>query len=366
MGYLVAVVSILQFVTEPIFYVSGILLSAVVAVAGWHVRTSRRHRAELLKFGMLVERMQAQKDLTLRYANTGGGLDSVGQGFNAFVGHLAETMHEGYVVSQEAAAHAKRLAESAGQPLCGYSTQSDRMAGMVANIESISTSVGSIASNVSHAETVVREVETSSLQGMNVIGTAVRLVSEIGSSVEAVTQDIALLGDRAEKITSLVEMVGGIAEQTNLLALNAAIEAARAGEQGRGFAVVADEVRKLAERTATATKEISGTVSAIQKEIYDAVFKMRRANENASAGNNFAHQADDALHQINDSIHQLVVMVHAIAESARAQSESIEGVASGVVQLATVAIESDSVSQCKQELERYRNRLSEYPQQYKL
>jgi len=345
-------------------WVCGLALSAVAVWRQYSI--NRVFDAEFAAFRALTERIRTQRDLTLRYEANGGELAQVGRSLNELLDQLAGALRNGYEVSQDAAAHAKRLAEMAGRPLCGYATQSDRMGGMVENIEKISASITGIATNVGEAEIAAGEVETNGLQGVGVIGVAVRMAADIGSSIDEVTQSIALLGDRADQITSLVESVRGIAEQTNLLALNAAIEAARAGEQGRGFAVVADEVRKLAERTASTTREISATVSSIQEGIYDAVFKMRKANENAGTGNQYAHQAEDALRQINDSVHRLVFMIHSIAEAARSQSESIEGVASSVVQLATVAIESDSRSECEQELARYRDRLAGHELLYKV
>jgi methyl-accepting chemotaxis protein len=275
-------------------------------------------------------------------------------------------LREGYRIVQDAASHARRLSEMAEKPGRGQSTQSQRMSGMVENIEKISASVNEIAASVSQAEQVAGNVEANGLQGMGVIGEAVKVSETIENSIEGVTQSIAALGDRADEINSMVGSVRAIAEQTNLLALNAAIEAARAGEQGRGFAVVADEVRKLAERTASTTRDIATTVESIQKGIYSAVFEMRRANEDAGSGNKFAHQAEDAFRQINESVQQLVSMIRSIAEASRDQSVSIEGMASSVVNLASNDTESDSGRKFEQELESCRNKLSEYTLQYKV
>jgi methyl-accepting chemotaxis protein len=148
---------------------------------------------------------------------------------------------------------------------------------------------------------------------------------------------IQSLGERSKQISSVVGVIREIAEQTNLLALNAAIEAARAGEQGRGFAVVADEVRKLAERTAMSTQEISSTVQAILDETGVAVKRMQAVSSSMAVSVGLAREAGDSLATIDEHAQQTVDTVQNIADSTREQSSASQEIARLVENIAQMA-----------------------------
>jgi methyl-accepting chemotaxis protein len=153
---------------------------------------------------------------------------------------------------------------------------------------------------------------------------------------------IESLGDRSKQISSVVGVIREIADQTNLLALNAAIEAARAGEQGRGFAVVADEVRKLAERTAMSTQEISSTVQAILDETGIAVKHMQSVSTSMSGSVGLAREAGNSLATIDEHAQQTVDTVKNIADSTREQSSASQEIARLVENIAQMAEGSSS------------------------
>jgi methyl-accepting chemotaxis protein len=153
---------------------------------------------------------------------------------------------------------------------------------------------------------------------------------------------IESLGERSKQISSVVGVIREIAEQTNLLALNAAIEAARAGEAGRGFAVVADEVRKLAERTAMSTREISTTVTAILEETGSAVQRMQSVSANMTGSVGLAREAGESLQTIDERAQQTVEVVHGIADSTREQSAASQEIARLVENIAQAAEGSSS------------------------
>src|SRR5574343_262057 len=165
-------------------------------------------------------------------------------------------------------------------------------------------------------------------------------MSELERVASDITESAALiesLGERSKQISSVVSVIREIADQTNLLALNAAIEAARAGEQGRGFAVVADEVRKLAERTSLSTQEIATTVSAILDETGRAVGRMQGLSANMSGSVDMARQAGESLETIDQHAQETVEVVHGIADSTREQSSASHEIARLVENIAQAA-----------------------------
>ncbi|WP_397428754.1 methyl-accepting chemotaxis protein [Pseudomonas asplenii] len=166
------------------------------------------------------------------------------------------------------------------------------------------------ASKAYHISVETRKVAE---QGTEVIQQAATEMREIASNIEGSSTLIAKLGERSEQITAIVNTIRGIADQTNLLALNAAIEAARAGEQGRGFAVVADEVRLLAARTSGSTAEISSMIGMIQNETQQAIQSMNSTRDRASKGVGLADEAGTVILQIRDGASNAVQAVSMFA-----------------------------------------------------
>jgi len=155
-------------------------------------------------------------------------------------------------------------------------------------------------------------------------------MQRIRSSVQATAKRIKALGDRSLEISEIVNVINDITEQTNLLALNAAIEAARAGEAGRGFAVVADEVRKLAEHSRNATKDIAALIKAIQAETNDAVVVMEEGTKEVEIGAKLADQAGRALDAISSVVRQSAELVQEISLASKQQVRGTEGVANAM------------------------------------
>ncbi|MFA6902259.1 MAG: methyl-accepting chemotaxis protein [Gallionellaceae bacterium] len=178
------------------------------------------------------------------------------------------------------------------------------------------------------------------------------------------------LGHRSDQIGQIVNVIKDIAEQTNLLALNAAIEAARAGEQGRGFAVVADEVRKLAERTATATAEISQMISAIQSETVNAVTTMEKGSAEVNDGVALVNQAGQSLQNINSSVKRVVQMIEQISDATRSQSEATNEITQRVEHIAEMAKENtssvDETTQASRDLQKLSADLQQVVSRFKL
>lgn len=213
----------------------------------------------------------------------------------------------------------------------------------------MSQTVIDIAKNASRIADSSNETLQIAHDGEGIVTRTVDEVQEISRTVSESSQLITSLGERSKQIGEIISVIKDIADQTNLLALNAAIEAARAGEQGRGFAVVADEVRKLAERTSKATTEISGMIQGIQGETDQAVSAMESSLKRVEEGARLSTQAGDALHRIVESVNDLQSMVQQIASATEEMSTVSESISSDIEVIASVSQEtSASATQIKQ------------------
>ncbi|WP_410524926.1 methyl-accepting chemotaxis protein [Pseudomonas sp. DTU_2021_1001937_2_SI_NGA_ILE_001] len=215
--------------------------------------------------------------------------------------------------------------------------QSQAASSMAATVEELTVSINHVADNASDAHALSTESGRQSTEGGNVIQSTLGSMQRIADTVQASASQIATLDQHAEQISSIVSVIKGIAEQTNLLALNAAIEAARAGEQGRGFAVVADEVRLLAQRTANSTQEITDMVVKIQQGTQEAVGSMEVGVTQVKSGVELAQQAGEAIVNIRESSGTVVRVVDQISLALKEQSMASQDVARNVERIAQMS-----------------------------
>ena len=222
--------------------------------------------------------------------------------------------------SQVAEASAQ-LAIASNQVATASERQSDSASNMAASVEEMTVSISHVSSRSSEAYALAAESGHQAAEGESVIVQAVEDINRISDSVKQTSTRILELEASSEQISSIVSVIKDVADQTNLLALNAAIEAARAGEQGRGFAVVADEVRKLAERTASSTTEISTMIDSIKTVSKEAVESMAQAVSLVDVGVRRAGEASEAIKKIGGESAQCVTLVQEITSALSEQGQ---------------------------------------------
>jgi len=244
--------------------------------------------------------------------------------------------------SSHVGAAASELQNAAGLALDASERASTSASGIAASVEQLSVSITHVADNAIHAAQISEDAKEVTGSGREVVSSAMLELERVATDINESAVLIQSLGERSKQISSVVGVIREIADQTNLLALNAAIEAARAGEQGRGFAVVADEVRKLAERTSLSTQEIATTVSAILEETGRAVQRMQSVSANMSGSVEMARQAGESLQLIDQRAQETVDVVHGIADSTREQSSASQEIARLVENIAQSAEGSNS------------------------
>ncbi len=221
--------------------------------------------------------------------------------------------------------------------------QSEATSAAAAAVEEVTVSIGEVAEHARSTRDVAMNAGEVSREGAERSGAACVTINSLSETVKGSAAQVETLGQRSAEISTIAGVIKEIADQTNLLALNAAIEAARAGEQGRGFAVVADEVRKLAERTAKATQEISGMIALIQNDTKIAVDGMRSGAAQVEEGVGLVHSSQEALQRIKHEMDDTIQRVNEISHASSEQQEAMTQLAQNVEQVATMTEQNVAV-----------------------
>jgi len=246
--------------------------------------------------------------------------------------------------SMQVAGGAETLIKEAKRVAGGSNQQHSAAEATMHAMEEMNVGINQVAENAELTAANAHAARELSMKGADIVDRASTEIERIARSVEQSAQVVAALGERSQAISGIVRTIHDIADQTNLLALNAAIEAARAGEQGRGFAVVADEVRKLAERTTAATAEIGAMIGAIQSETQTAIHSIRQGSAQARSGADLARQAAASLQQINSGAQETMEKIEAIASAIQQQSANGQNITGHVQDILKMAVENNATA----------------------
>lgn len=253
---------------------------------------------------------------------------------------LREIIYSMAATAEHVASASEQISTTATQMAQGAEVQRDEASQVATAMQEMSSTVLQVSENSNKAAEAARQAAETARQGGKVVQGTLAKMQAISESVSGTSKKILELGKSSDQIGRIIGVIDDIADQTNLLALNAAIEAARAGEQGRGFAVVADEVRKLAERTSTATKEIARMIENIQGESKSAVEAMDRETRHANEGVATTTEAGASLDEIIRMAEHVGEMIVHIATASTQQSSTTEQVSGSMEQIANLVKES--------------------------
>ena len=294
---------------------------------------------------IVVERIkdvaQGEGDLTKRIeVQNDDELGELSRWFNTFMDKLHDIISQVAQSTEHIASATEEISSSATQSSQGAETQKDQTNQVATAMQEMSSTVLQVSENSNKAAESAKKSGEMAKSGGQIVSETVTVIQNLANSTRDTATKIGELGKSSDQIGQIIGVIDDIADQTNLLALNAAIEAARAGEQGRGFAVVADEVRKLAERTTQATKEIAQMIKTIQEETRRAVDAMESGTKAVESGVESATKAGESLEAIIQASDQVGEMIMHIATAATQQSSATEQVNSNMEQIAKLVQES--------------------------
>ncbi|MBI5057835.1 MAG: methyl-accepting chemotaxis protein [Nitrospirae bacterium] len=329
---------------KTVSMISFIVSLVIAAVAFYSVK--KRIVADL-KGTVVVANQLKEGELAMEIdIRSNDEIGEVQTALKTMVENLTKMVGEIQDVSHTVASSSEEVSAMITQINRGIDDQAQQIEQSATATTEVSQTIVEVAKNASHASEAASESVTIAGEGKAVVEKAVTSILNIASTIEKSSQTIGNLGESSRQIGDIINVINEIAGQTNLLALNAAIEAARAGEQGRGFAVVADEVRKLAEKTGKATDEITEMIKKIQQETEMSVQSMAQNKVEAEEGVKLANQAKDSLDRIVHASEQCLEMVRSIATASEEQSTAIDEVSSGMENIASVfAISREAISQ---------------------
>jgi methyl-accepting chemotaxis protein len=313
----------------------------------------------------------ADGDLTVRMqGDYKGDHQMIKDNINKLGDSLSRVINDVAEAVQATASAASQISSSSEEMASGAQEQSSQTSEVASAVEEMTKTIMETTKNSSIAAENAKNAGITAKEGGKVVDQTIEGMNRIADVVQKSADTVQALGKSSDQIGEIVQVIDDIADQTNLLALNAAIEAARAGEQGRGFAVVADEVRKLAERTTKATKEIAGMIKQIQKDTSGAVESMNRGTEEVEKGKVLADKAGESLKNIISGADVALDVITQVAAASEEQSSTSEQISKNIEMINNVTQESaagiSQIAKASEDLNRLTVNLQELISRFKI
>ena len=315
--------------------------------------------------------VMATGDMTARmHGEYRGDLQLIKDSINKVGGSLQDALRKVSEAVSATASASSQISSSTEEMAAGAQEQTSQASEVASAVEEMTKTIMENSKNASVAADTAKQARVSAEAGGKVVDDTVQGMKRIAGVVNKSAETVKELGRSSDQIGEIIGVIDDIADQTNLLALNAAIEAARAGEQGRGFAVVADEVRKLAERTTKATKEIAGMIKKIQADTTGAVQSMEEGTQEVERGIELADKAGMSLKEIVGVSQKLTDMVTQIAAASEQQSSASEQISKNVEGISKVTGETaqgtQQIARAAEDLNRLTDNLQKLISDFKL
>ena len=336
LSILVAFAFVITYFFHSIAVVSGLLILNVFTAQLLGARAAKRAEAivgalQTMAAGNLSKKfgLNGKDD----FAWMGYEYDSARKGTSKLIQSVRDTAQELNAAASDMSGIALRSKES-------ITTEGQHTKAIAETIIDLAENIKDVSVHAREVAVSAKEANTAAVNGSAVVGETIHALEHISSDVQGIAESISSLQDEINKISTVMQVIREISEQTNLLALNAAIEAARAGEAGRGFAVVADEVRNLSQRTGKSTEEINQIITSLQSKAQQVSKTVKeKQGEAASAAGN-AKTADAALQGILGSVEKIVGMSETIARLAGEEETSAGGITTMVTQIADLSVKN--------------------------
>ncbi|HEV8487733.1 MAG TPA: PAS domain S-box protein [Blastocatellia bacterium] len=284
----------------------------------------------------------SEGDLTRRGNEGSDTLGGVIQSINKMLDNFSSMLTQVKQIGLSVSSSATEILAAAEQIAVGSQRQADEITNTSSAVEEMAASMNQVSRNAESSAEAARRALEMAEQGDKSVRDTSEAMTRIDSAVQKTSEKMRLLGERSSEISEIIDLIDEIAAQTNLLALNAAIEAAHAGEAGLGFSVVAEEIRKLAERSARATKDVGNLIKAIQNETSEALAAMEKGMAEVKGGSSLAEEASKSLQYVSTAVRQSTELIEEISAASEEQARVTRNLASAMQTISSITLETSA------------------------